>query len=86
MTLLQFEEDGELGGALVDVVVAVSMTTGALVPTIAGDSYFSLWEQLGTTSQVSRQQERLHAFIPITTDFQNMPHFFGLLWLFFIEA
>jgi hypothetical protein len=50
LCMAQFEEDAALNAAKVDVVVAISMVTGAIVYTQAGDPYFSLWEQLGTTS------------------------------------
>ena len=47
--MAQFEAS-DLGDATVDVVVAISMDSGDIIQTKAGDDYFSFWEKLGTTS------------------------------------
>jgi len=47
--MAQFETP-DLGNAPVDVIVAISMESGEVVQTKAGDDYFSFWEKLGTTS------------------------------------
>jgi len=45
-------EDADLNKAKIDVVVAISMVTGDIVPTLAGKPYFSIWDELGTTSTI----------------------------------
>ena len=50
LCMAQFEEDEDLNKAKVDVIVAISMETGKLIPTLGGKPYFSFWEELGTTS------------------------------------
>jgi len=52
LCMAQFEEDADLNKAKTDVVVAISMDTGNIVPTLAGKPYFSLWDELGTTSTI----------------------------------
>lgn len=43
----------ELNNAPSDVIVAISMETGKIVPTAAGKNYFNLFEEVGTRSSAS---------------------------------
>ena len=56
----------DLGGSMVDTIVAISMTTGKVVPTLDGLNYFSLYEQLGTSNTTSAASIYKQAFTKTT--------------------